>query len=110
MNTYHLARFTFFYLALIVLSSANAETGASGDVFTPVIASTVSPETYAIHGSDGAYHVVHELQLTNTKSLPATIRSIDVLERANGSRVIISFSRADRPDSGPLTRTEHDYH
>jgi hypothetical protein len=66
--------------------------GPSGDVFTPVIASPLSPETHAVRGTDNVYHIVYELQLTNTRPLPAAIRSIDVLEASNASKLITSFS------------------
>ena len=89
MNTHNLARFASLLALVLALNSASA------DVFTPVIASTLSPEAHPIRGTDGAYHVVYELQLTNTKSLPATIRSIDVLAGASGSEIITSFSGAD---------------
>jgi len=92
---HNLDRLAFFSVALIAFSLASAEAGASADVFTPVIASTVSPEAHPIRGTDGAYHVVYELELTNTKSVPATMRKIDVLAGANGSQVITSFSDAD---------------
>src|SRR5215471_7380574 len=91
---HNLHRFVSFCTAVVAFSSS-VEAGASADVFTPVIASTVSPEAYPICGTDGAYHVVYELQLTNTKSLPATIRRIDVLAGANGSEIITSFSDAE---------------
>jgi hypothetical protein len=88
-------RFAFFCVAVIALNSASAETRSSGDVFTPVIASTLSSEAHPVRGTDGAYHVVYELLLTNTKSVPATIRSIDVLAGGSGSEIITSFSGDD---------------
>jgi Peptidase family M23 len=92
MDMYNLHRFALFCVAVIVFSSASAEAGASGDVFTPVIASTLSPEAHPIRGTDAAYHVVYELQLTNTKLLPAQIQKIEVLAGSTGSQVITSFS------------------
>ena len=91
----HNLRFAFFCIAVIAFNSASAEAGAPGDVFTPVIASTLSSEAHPIRGTDGAYHVVYELQLTNTKLLPATLRKIDVLADSTGSQVITSFSDAE---------------
>ena len=79
-------RFAIFFFVTIAVTSAAAGAGASGDVFTPVIASTLSPETHAVHGTDNVYHIVYELQLTNTRPLPATIRSIDVLDASNSSK------------------------
>lgn len=92
----HNLRFaSFCAVALIALNSASARAGASGDVFTPVIASTLSSEAHPILGTDGAYHVVYELQLTNTKSVQATLQKIEVLAGPSGSQVITSFSDAD---------------
>ena len=93
MHTFH--RFLFFCVAIIAFDSASLEAGAPGDVFTPVIASTLSPEAHPIRGTDGAYHVVYELQLTNTKLVPATLQKIEVLAGSAGSQVITSFSDAD---------------
>jgi Peptidase family M23 len=87
--------FAFFCVAIIAFNSASAETPSSADVFTPVITSTLSPEAHPIRGTDDAYHVVYELQLTNTKSVPATIRKIDVLAGSSGSQIITSFSDAE---------------
>jgi hypothetical protein len=89
MNTHNLARFASLLAVVLAL------TPASADVFTPVIASTLSQEAHPIRGTDGVYHVVYELQLINTRSLPATIRSVDVLAGASGSEVITTFSGAD---------------
>src|SRR5215469_12630720 len=91
----NLERFAFSCLGVIAIISASVETGACADVFTPVIASTISPEAHPVRGTDGAYHVVYELQLTNTKSVPATIQKIDVLAGSTGSQIITSFSDAE---------------
>src|ERR1044072_4649058 len=82
---HNLHRFAAFCVALIAFNSASAEAGASGDVFTPVIASTLSPEAHTIRGTDGAVHVVYELRLTNTKLVPATIEKVEVLAGSSGS-------------------------
>ncbi len=88
MNAHNAAGFASLLAVVLVLNTASA------DVFTPVIASTLSPEAHPILGTDGVYHVVYELQLTNTRSVPATIRSIDVLAGASTSE-IITISGAD---------------
>jgi len=56
--------------------------------FTPVVASTIGAETAPVRGTDGRYHVVYELQLTNAKSIPATIRRVVVLDEDDTDRVI----------------------
>ena len=94
MKTFRLA--SFCVVPVIAFNSAfAAETGPSGDVFTPVIASTLSSEAHPIRGTDGAYHVVYEVQFTNTKLLPATIQKIEVLAGSAGSQTITSFSDAE---------------
>ena len=95
MNLCVLIRFPIFFFATIAVASAAAEAGASGDVFTPVIASTLSPETQPVRGTDNVYHIIYELQLTNTRPLPATIQGIDVLDASNASELITSFSGPD---------------
>ena len=92
---HNLHRFVSVCVAIIAFNSASVEAGASGDVFTPVIAATLSSEAYPVLGTDGAYHIVYELQLTNTKSVPATLQKIEVLAGSSGSQVITSFSDAD---------------
>ena len=89
MNTHNVAGFASLLAMVLALNPASA------DVFTPVIASTLSSEAHPIRGTDGAYHVVYELLLTNTKSLPASIQKIEVLAGANGSQIITSFSDAE---------------
>ena len=92
---HNLYRFVSFCAAVVAFNSPSVDAGASGDVFTPVIASTLSPEAHPILGTDGVYHVVYELQLTNTKLVPATIQKIEVLPGSTGSQVISSFADAD---------------
>jgi hypothetical protein len=59
--------------------------------FTPVVASTIGGETGPVRGTDGRYHVVYEIQLTNTKAVPATIRRVVVLDEEDTDRVITRF-------------------
>jgi len=92
---HNLHRFVSFCVAVVAFNSVSAEAGASGDVFTPVIASTLSSVAHPIRGTDGIYHVVYELQLTNTKLVPAMIQKIEVLTGSIGSQVITSFSDAE---------------
>jgi len=92
---YNLRFASFWFFAVIAFNSAAGEADRSGDVFTPVIASTLSSEAHPIRGTDGAYHVVYELQLTNTKLVPATIEKVEVLTGTAGSQTVTSFSGAD---------------
>ena len=54
MNTHNVAGFASLLAVVLGLNPAYA------DVFTPVIASTLSPEAHPIRGTDGVYHVVYE--------------------------------------------------
>lgn len=61
------------------------------DIFTPVVASTLAPTTAPVLGTDGKFHVVYELKLTNTKAVPATLQKVEVLDGGDPSRVIVTF-------------------
>jgi hypothetical protein len=56
-----------------------------------MVASTLAPATAPALGTDGKYHVVYELVLTNAKGLPATLQKVEVLDGDNPSRVITTF-------------------
>jgi hypothetical protein len=43
-------------------------------------------------GTDGKYHVVYELAILNTRSVPATLEQVDVLDVADRSHVLKSLS------------------
>jgi len=62
------------------------------DTFTAVIGRTIGAETAAVEGSDGKWHVVYELMLTNAKQVPASIESIEVLDADDLSNVLLTIS------------------
>jgi Peptidase family M23 len=62
---------------LLVLPAMGQKSGP--DQFTPVIVSTLPGSTRPFPGTDGKYHVVYELLVTNTKPTPATLKKIEVL-------------------------------
>jgi hypothetical protein len=70
---------------------------ASGpvDQWTPVVASTLDAGAAPVLGTDGRLHVVYELQLTNTKPVPATLREIRILDADRPDRVLASFADDD---------------
>lgn len=74
-------------LALPTLASA-------ADSFTAVTASVLGTSAPPVRGTDGLYHLVYELRLTNTKAPTATIRSITVRDAGHPSRVIARYSGA----------------
>ncbi|HZR84197.1 MAG TPA: M23 family metallopeptidase [Candidatus Binatia bacterium] len=58
------------------------------NTFTAVVGSIVGGDTAPVRGSDGASHVVYELELTNAKAVPATIDRIDVLNFDDGATIL----------------------
>ena len=58
-------------------------------MFTPVTASLIGDDSEgAVKGTDGRYHVVYELLLTNAKAVPATLEAVEVLDAGNGATVL----------------------
>ena len=59
------------------------------DVFTPVTVSLVGSDSEgAVKGTDGRYHVVYELLLTNAKAVPATLEAVEVIDAGSGATVL----------------------
>ena len=73
-------------------TSARGATAAGPDAFTPVTVTPLGSSHSPVLGTDGAYHLVYELELTNTKLAPATLLRVDVLDAGTRSRVIASFN------------------
>ena len=65
-----------------------AAVGGDYDAFTPVVVALVGGNTAAVRGSDGRYHVVYELLLTNTAAGPAQLRGVTVLDAADATAVL----------------------
>ena len=78
---------------LLVLPTAGQKSGP--DQFTPVIVSPLTGNTRPFPGTDGKYHVVYELVVTNTKPTPATLKKIEVLDArsqgAHSTGVVASY-------------------
>jgi Peptidase family M23 len=72
------------------------------DVFTPVTVSLIGSDSEgAVKGTDGRYHVVYELLLTNAKAVPATLEAVEVLDAGDGTTVL----RREGDKLVPLIRT-----
>ena len=65
--------------ALLLVLPAVGQKSAP-DQFTPVIVSPLTMNTRPFPGTDGKYHVVYELVVTNTKPTPATLKKVEVLD------------------------------
>lgn len=68
------------------------------DVFTPVVATPIGDRHVAVAGTDGLVHVIYELELTNTKRAPATVKQIDVIDANKPDRVLASWSGSELLD------------
>jgi hypothetical protein len=62
------------------------------DSFSPVVVTPISDSTFPWLGSDHAYHVSYDLQLTNASRLPATLTTVDVVDARQPDTVIASIS------------------
>lgn len=62
------------------------------DAFTALTLIPIGNPPLPFRGSDGQYHVVYDLQLTNATSEPATIEKIEVVDGHNPKQVVASFS------------------
>jgi hypothetical protein len=70
------------------------------DAFTAVVIQPLSKSTFPFLGSDGKYHVVYDLQLTNASPLPATIDKLEVVDAHDPTRVVDSISGTQLVDPG----------
>jgi hypothetical protein len=63
------------------------------DQFTPVVVSPLIGSAQPFPGTDGKYHVVYELIVTNTKPTLATLKKVEVLDASspNAHAVIASY-------------------
>jgi hypothetical protein len=60
--------------------------GESGIGATPVVANVVpQKQIVPVRGSDGRWHAMYELLLTNTVTKPATLKSVTVLDAGGGT-------------------------
>ena len=75
-------------IALMFLSFPIMGQTQPDDQFTPVLVSPLMQITESVLGTDGRYHVVYELLLTNTRPQPATLKKIEVLDASALSSVI----------------------
>ena len=78
--------------------SATASTPASAteirvpDAFTAITVRPLSAATFPFLTSDGKYHIVYDLELTNASRVPATIERVDVVDAATPATVLASYS------------------
>jgi hypothetical protein len=104
-----MGRLLLLILALLAMTAygrGNAEEAGSGNVtpsipemteaLTPLVLAVPTPP-HPVPGSDGLFHLVYELQVTNASSLRWHIESITVQDAENRNAVVATFSSADLP-------------
>jgi hypothetical protein len=70
-------------------AAAQGEQQQQEDVLTPVTVSLIGSDSEgAVKGTDGRYHVVYELLLTNARAVPATLKAVEVLDAGDGTTVL----------------------
>lgn len=62
------------------------------DAFTPLVLDEIGDPPAPFRGSDGRYHLVYDLQLTNASGRDATLERIDVVDAYDTDSVVASFS------------------
>lgn len=83
------------FLVLFFLTLPAVGWTTQADQFTAVVVSPLTPQTKAVLGTDGNYHIVYELELTNTRRPPATLLTIEVLDSSNPSRIIAAYQEGE---------------
>jgi len=71
-----------------VATSRNVQ---ADDQFTPMVVSPLTPTTNSVLGTDGKYHAVYELVLSNTRPVPATLKKIEVLDARSPSMILAAY-------------------
>src|SRR5512132_1413404 len=83
---------TILAVMLVTLGTRSASCQASPadeNPLSPLVVSMVPQQAIApVLGSDDRYHLLYELQLTNTLGGPADLRSVTVLDAENGKTLL----------------------
>jgi Peptidase family M23 len=69
--------------------NAGSSTGTPVQTFTPVTVTAIGLRPQPVLATDGRYHLIYELELTNTKNVAATLRRVEVL---GAGRIIASYA------------------
>ena len=82
-------------IALLLVSFPAPGNKPEPDRFTPLIASPLMGNTQPFLGTDGRWHVVYELVLTNAMPTPATLQKLEVLDVRSPSSPIASYKGSE---------------
>lgn len=83
-----------FLLTVLAPSGAEARSLSVPDAFTAVLAGFVGDDTGPVKGTDGRWHIVYELWLTNARPVPAALERIEVLDYDRQDRVLATLEGA----------------
>ncbi len=81
-----------FLLVYVMSSHAATRVLSVPDAFTPVVVRYVGDNTGPVRGSDGRWHVVYELWLSNARPVPASVERIEVLDYDQHGRVLAALA------------------
>ncbi|MGI9074303.1 MAG: M23 family metallopeptidase [Bryobacteraceae bacterium] len=82
-------------IALLLVALPASGGKPEPDEFTPLIASPLMANTQPFLGTDGKWHVVYELVLTNTTATPATLQNLRVFDAHHPSVTIAFYNGAE---------------
>lgn len=76
------------------MDAAGAATTRPRNVYTPVVATLLSPNNPApVLGTDRRYHLLYELRVSNRGPIPATLQRLDIVDA--DSRVVVQTFEGD---------------
>ena len=83
-----IALFVFSVVFSPLSASAKGRILTVPDAFTPVLVDFLGGPTAVVKGTDGRFHVVYELVLSNARPVTASIEQIEVLDYDHPERVL----------------------
>jgi len=79
----------FGTVAIVACVIATAPGAAEDGPLSPIVVTPVPQQAIVpVKGSDGRYHVLYELQLTNTLDAAADLRAVEVRDAASGQMLL----------------------
>jgi len=81
---------SFFRLVLLFILLAGSARTKSDD-WTPLVVAPLTANSWAFPGTDGKWHIVYELVLTNANVTPATIKRIEVVDGSRPPKSLTSY-------------------
>lgn len=78
-------------LLLLALPMTGLAPAKTPDQYTPVVAAPLTTSAQPVPGTDGKYHLVYELLLTNAQPVTAVLKKIEVLDSRHSSAVLASY-------------------